>query len=338
VKTPEERIAKACCDEFGTGGCRCWEFDMMHGTKYELWEGKILPLVRFTESLAADAKRARVKLQESEANRIGTVKGLILERNEAQRLADEAREDLNEVKDQLAAAWKKNAELNRRAQANESSWMAACKERDQAVADAKRAREEVKEVQRAWYADARKFANAIEEQTARGLRHVSEIRSALTRHSVDEQYSVIELAALRMTQIDVLTQERDQAIERAEKERASADALNAEINALHERHHKQQTILKSLIDQYKMPVKLGHMYHAETVRDFISHLAPSVAGQQKRADKLAADLQHNIERAEKAAQERDRLKAWLREFEAVLGPEVSELIKKRPLPAAPTEG
>lgn len=69
MKTPEERIAKACCDEFGTGGCRCWEFDMMHGTKYELWEGKILPLVRFAEVLAADAKRAREEADKALAER-----------------------------------------------------------------------------------------------------------------------------------------------------------------------------------------------------------------------------------------------------------------------------
>lgn len=75
----------------------------------------------------------------------------------------------------------------------------------------------------------------------------------------------------------------------AAKTRALAD-LNAEVESLHERHHKQQMILKGLIEKHKIPARLGHTCHADTVRAFVEHLGPSVAGQQKRADKLERAL------------------------------------------------
>lgn len=168
--------------------------------------------------LVADAKRTLKKLQESEANRIGTVKGMLIERNEAQRIADEAREDLSEVKDQLAAARKKNAELNRRAQANESSWMAARKECNQAEADAKREREEVEGPLR---------TIVLEHYGAD-----SPMRTLTTANMVKHLVAV----AGQYRQSEELSRsakkERDRAIERAEKAEQERGRLAAEVEAL----------------------------------------------------------------------------------------------------------
>jgi hypothetical protein len=59
----DECIKSPCCAKFGTGGCRCWEYDVMHGSKYELWETKILPLLSQVLGLQARLRAAGDELR-----------------------------------------------------------------------------------------------------------------------------------------------------------------------------------------------------------------------------------------------------------------------------------
>ncbi len=63
VKQLRELVGTVCCSELGTGGCRCWEYDVMPSSKmgtdgempqskaYILWETKLLPLVKKMEEV-----------------------------------------------------------------------------------------------------------------------------------------------------------------------------------------------------------------------------------------------------------------------------------------------
>ncbi len=88
-----------CCDEFGTGGCRCWEYDVMHGSKYELWETKILPLLEQVLGLQARLRAEREESKGAEDAFDAAALKLIVAQEEcdtALRELEQARRELKE--------------------------------------------------------------------------------------------------------------------------------------------------------------------------------------------------------------------------------------------------
>lgn len=83
--------------------------------------------------VAGELDAAREKLALVSANFEALSKRATEERDRLKGELTEAQNDLNDAKEELAQAHTTNAKLHRRAQANESSWMAALKERDSAL-------------------------------------------------------------------------------------------------------------------------------------------------------------------------------------------------------------